>query len=279
MTRVVCHQSATVLGDLPGNAERAAAAIAAASSAGADVVVLPELVTTGYLLGSREEAAAVAVDVEHPLFGGWAAAAGGAVVVAGFAERGQDGSLFNSAVVLDASGVLAVHRKGHLWGAEPALFEPGHAAPPVVATRHGRIGVCVCYELDFPETTRALALGGADLVAVPTAWLLASRPAGERPPGIVTAMAAARANRVPVAVADRSGAERGRAWTRATSIVDADGWVVATTDAQDGVASADLDLADPLVLVAREQVMADRRPALYGALDGSEDVVRLTVDG
>lgn len=279
MTRVVCHQSATVLGDLRGNVERAAAAVTAASRVGADVVVLPELVTTGYLLGSRAEAAAVAVGLDDPLFERWAAAAGGAVVVAGFAERGQDGALFSSAVVLDASGVLAVHRKAHLWGAEPALFEPGHAAPPVVATRHGRIGVCVCYELDFPETTRALALGGADLLAVPTAWLLAPRPAGERPPGVVTAMAAARANRVPVAVADRSGVERGRGWTRATSVVGADGWVVAATDEDDGSAIADLDLADPLVLVARDQVMADRRPALYAALTGSEDVVRLTVDG
>ena len=82
MVRGVCHQSATVLGDLGGNAERAAAAIAAAVDAGADVVVLPEPVTSGYLLGSREEAVAVAVSVEHPLLERWAAAAGGAVVVA-----------------------------------------------------------------------------------------------------------------------------------------------------------------------------------------------------
>ena len=80
------------------------------------MVVLPEeLVASGYMFESREEAASMAIMPDHELFSFWADAAGGhAVVVGGFCEEGWDGLLYNSAAVVDESGVVAVYRKVRL---------------------------------------------------------------------------------------------------------------------------------------------------------------------
>ena len=278
MTRITCVQMAPVLGDLAGNAERTTAAITDAVADGADVVVLPELVTSGYVFETVEEVRSVAITPDHEVFALWAAAAaaggavgGGAVVVAGFAEAGtarEEGALFNSAVVLDSSGVRAVYRKAHLWDREQLFFTPGDAPPPVVQTAHGRVSVMVCYDLEFPEWVRAPALAGADLVAVPTNWPSFPRPAGERAGEVVNAMAAARLNRVAIACADRAGVERGQDWTRGTCVVSADGWVLAATEEAGAAVSAEVDLAASRTKALTElaDVLGDRRPELYGAV-------------
>jgi len=269
MTRVVCRQLAPQIGDLAANRDTSLQAIAEAVEGGADVVVLPELVTSGYVFERAEEAVAAAIPRTDPLLAAWAeeAARGGAVVVGGFCERGEDGAVYNSAALVDGSGVRAVHRKTHLWDREKLWFRPGDEPPPVVETAVGRIGMLICYELEFPELTRQLALGGAELLAVPTNWPLVERPPGERPPEVLIGMAAARVNRMFVACCDRTGAERGQEWTGGTTIIDEAGWVLAT-QTEVGAASADVDLAR-----ARDKrltdlcdALGDRRPELYGGL-------------
>jgi predicted amidohydrolase len=266
VTRVACQQVAPRIGDLAANRELSVRAIRDAVAGGAGIVVLPELVTSGYVFGSREEAASVAIAADDPLFSDWAAQAarGPAVVVGGVCERGPDGRLYNSAAVVDGSGVRAVYRKTHLWDREKLIFEPGDEAPPVVDTPAGRIGVLVCYDLEFPELTRSVALRGADLLAVPTNWPLVDRPAGERAPEVVIAMAAARTNRVFVACCDRTGTERGQKWTAGTTLIDEQGWVMATTEGE-GSAAAEMDLPRARVktLTERSDTLLDRRPELY----------------
>jgi predicted amidohydrolase len=254
---------APVVGDLTGNLEQAAAAITSAAAAGADVVVLPELATSGYCFQSPEEARALALPADAPVFGEWAQLAPGAVVVAGFAERGADGTLFNSAVLV--SGDLRVtYRKVHLWNTEQLFFATGDRLPPVVETPVGRIAVMICYDMEFPEMTRSVALRGADLLAVPTNWPWIDRPTGQPAPEILIAMAAARVNRMPIACCDRRGVERGQRWNEATAILDEDGWPVATAAAT-GVATAVLDLnrARDKRISPRNDVLADRRPDVY----------------
>jgi predicted amidohydrolase len=269
MTRVVLQQPAPVVGELAHNRALAIAAIRAAVADGADLVVLPELVTSGYVFASATEAASMAVAADDPLLEEWAAAVrpAGAVVVGGFCERGGDGRLHNSAAVVDGTGVRAVYRKTHLWDREKLVFAPGDDPPPVVDTAHGRIGVLVCYDLEFPELTRGLALGGADLIAVPTNWPLVPRPAGEHPPEVIIGMAAARTNRIFVACCDRAGVERGQEWTSGTAIIDQDGWVVAETT-QEGAIAADLDLslARDKRVTEHAHLHGDRRPELYAAV-------------
>ncbi len=268
MTRIVCRQLAPRVGELGPNSELSVQAIRDAVAQGADVVVLPELVTSGYVFESKEEAASMAITPDHELFSFWADAAGGqAVVVGGFCEEGSDGLLYNSAALVDRSGVVAVYRKVHLWDREKLWFEPGSEPPPVIDTAVGRIGVLVCYDLEFPEMTRMLALAGAELVTVPTNWPLAERPEGERPPEVMIAQAVARINRIFIACCDRTGTERGQEWTAGTSVIDAAGWVLATAG-EDGTALADVDLAEARSksLTELADVLADRRPELYGAV-------------
>lgn len=269
MARIVCQQLAPRVGSFEHNREASRNAIAAAVHERADVVVLPELVNSGYMFESPQEAAAAAITRDDELLHEWAAAAGhgGAVVVAGFCERGADGRVYNSAVVLDGGGVIGVYRKTHLWDREKLWFEPGDQPPPVFDTPVGRIGVLVCYDLEFPEMPRQLALAGAELIAVPTNWPLGDRPGGERPPEVTIAMAAARVNRVFIACCDRTGTERGQEWTGGTSIIDESGWVVASQSAL-GSARAVVDLthARDKSLTRLADVLGDRRPELYGAV-------------
>jgi predicted amidohydrolase len=269
MTRIAVQQLAPTLGDVEANRALALAAIREATAAGADVVVLPELITSGYLFASREEVAAAAIGRDDPILEEWADEAAGAdvVIVAGFCERGEDGRIYNSAALLDAGGLRAVYRKLHLWDGEKLLFEPGREAPPVVETRVGRVAAVICYDLEFPELTRAVALAGAQLLAVPTNWPLVPRPDGERPPEALIAMAAARVNRMAVACADRLGTERGLEWTGGSTIVGVDGWVAAETRAP-GLLLADVDLEPALDkrLTERADAFGDRRPEMYASV-------------
>ena len=270
MTRVACHQLAPVIGDLAGNRVRALAAIDAAAAAGAQVVVLPELAVSGYVFNDAAEARTLAEPAgTSPTLAGWAerAAAHDLVIVGGFAEDGLDGQLYNSAAVVDASGVRAVYRKVHLWDREPEAFTPGHEPPLVLDTPQGRIGVMVCYDLEFPEWVRMAALQGAELLCVPTNWPRDPRPAGERPMEVLRAMASAATNRMAVATCDRCGTERGVEWVAGTSIAGPDGWLLAAppADPEPALILADVDLAAARdkSYGARNDALADRRPSLY----------------
>jgi predicted amidohydrolase len=269
MSRIAVQQLAPVLGDLERNRSLALAAIREAIEAGAEVVVLPELITSGYVFESRDEAAEVAIDPEHELLREWAEEArrGDAVVIGGFCERGDDGLLYNSAALIDATGLRAVYRKLHLWDHEKLIFEPGAAPPPVVDTRAGRIGVLICYDLEFPELTRWVALQGAQLLAVPTNWPRVPRPDGERAPEAVIAMAAARVNCMAIACADRLGTERGVEWTGGAILVGVDGWAAAERR-DTGLLVADIDLAEALEkrLTDHADAFGDRRPDIYASL-------------
>jgi predicted amidohydrolase len=222
--------------------------------------VLPELITSGYVFRSPEEAAAAAIGPEA--LTEWSC--GDAIVIGGFCERGADGRIYNSAALVDGSGVRAVYRKLHLWDEEKLLFSPGAEPPPLVDTRVGRIGVLICYDLEFPELTRWVALSGAHLLAVPTNWPLVWRPHGERAPEVGIAMAAARVNRMAIACADRLGTERGVEWTGGATIIGVDGWVAAERR-DTGLLLADLDLeaARDKRLTAHADAFGDRRPGVY----------------
>jgi len=268
MTTVAALQLAPVLGDFAGNRARAAAAIREALDAGADLVVLPELATSGYVFETVDELRSVAVPRDHEIFAEWAALAGsrtGAVIVGGYAELGDDGQLYNSAAVVDASGVRADYRKVHLWDQEKRFFTPGAEVPPVVQTAHGRVGVMICFDLEFPEWTRIAALAGADILAVPTNWPYMERPAGERVAEVQIGMATARINRMAVVCADRSGVERGVAWNEGSSIISAEGWVVAEVGPGVGAAYATIDaaLSADKRLAPLADAFDDRRPELY----------------
>lgn len=267
--RVACQQIAPVVGDLEANRRLTRTAVREAVGAGATLVVLPELSTSGYVFESRDEARSCAEPVDGASLTAWSEEAGrrDAVVVGGFCELGEDELLYNSAAVVDGTGVIAIYRKIHLWDREQLVFEPGGESAPVVETRVGRIGVAICYDLNFPEVPRGLALAGAEIVAVPTNWPLFRRPEGERPMEISLAMATAHLSHVFLAACDRCGEERGVEWTGGSVICDEWGWPVAgpIPGYGPGLLLADCDLvrARDKAWNERNDAFGDRRPELY----------------
>lgn len=117
MTRIACQQLAPVIGDLAANRTLAVVAIREAVDTGADVVVLPELITSGYMFDSPREAAAAAIGRDHEILAEWAAEAVRAdiVLAGGFCELGDDGLIYNGAAEFDTTRLRAVYRKLHLW--------------------------------------------------------------------------------------------------------------------------------------------------------------------
>jgi predicted amidohydrolase len=253
------------LGDLGGNVERIVEALHAAGSLGAQLIVMPELATCGYVFAHRDEARAASLTRDHPVWHRLAAALSeDAVAVVGYAERDGD-RVFNTAAVLEHGTRIGDYRKAHLWGAENTLFTPGDGgAGAVFETRLGCLGVAICYDNEFPEVPRRLALAGAEILALPVNWPLVPRPEGERPPETIQAMAAARSSRLATVIADRWGNERGIEWTGGSSIIDEDGWVVAVSGSY-GIAMATLNLREKgdKSLPPHNDLFSDRRPELY----------------
>lgn len=270
--RIAAAQYAPRIGELAWNRAEAVRQATAAAERGATLIVLPELASSGYVFRSDDEAA----EASEPAAGPFTTALHqvcarfGCVVVAGFNER--DGSRrHNSAVVVAADGPLAVYRKLHLFNDEKSWFAPGEELV-VADTPVGRIGVVICYDLRFPEAARALALGGAELIAVPTNWVAAFKNTVWDERGYVQgdylAMATAGQNGVAIACADRIGVERDIEFIGASIIVGPDGWPLAGPAEKDTpellVADMDRDAIEQARdSTPRNHLLNDRRPDTY----------------
>jgi N-carbamoylputrescine amidase len=138
---------------------------------GAKLVVLPELIVPGYRL-ERDQLEAGADPLDGPVTRAWRdlAEQSNGYLAGGFCERDGE-ALYNTAVLIGPEGIALHYRKLHRFAGEKEIFTPGDLGLPVTRTEVGVIGLCVCYDLRFVETLRILALQGAELVCVPTAWL------------------------------------------------------------------------------------------------------------
>lgn len=171
MTLVALEQLHLAAGRVEANVGLAVDRCTAAFRAGADIVVLPELTTSGYVtdpdavtecaepIDGRSMSRFITVAGEH-----------GGLIAVGLCESAGGGA-FNSVVVVDGDGPVLHYRKLHLFDAEQVAYQPGDLGLPVVDTRYGVLGVCICYDLRFVEVLRALSLRGADLVLAPAAWV------------------------------------------------------------------------------------------------------------
>lgn len=195
----------------------------------------------------------------------------GVVVIPNLYER--DGArTFDTTAVIDADGsLLGVTRMLHITRYEgfyeTDYYAPGDRLAPVFATRHGRIGVAICYDRHYPEVMRALALGGAQLVVVPQAGTV-----GEWPEGLYEAelRVAAFQNGYFTALVNRVGREDVLDFAGESFVCDPDGSVVARASSQrDEVLVHDLDLAQVERSIARRLFLRDRRPEIVGALLGA----------
>jgi predicted amidohydrolase len=276
--RVGIAQIETPPDDPDASRERATAALREALDQGADVVVLPELAVPGYTTDGRLLSSG-AEPLDGPTVTAWQrlAASSGAVVVGGFCERSAEG-LHNTAVVIGPDGLLAQYRKLHLFAAEKSVFVPGDRGLPVVATPHGTIGVCVCYDLRFAEVARVVSLRGAEILAVPTAWVpgfdrVRWDHAGMCPQGH-GAVLQANLNQVVIACASAVGQRDDLELLGASIVADPYGRLALgpLSGVAAAIATVELDLDDV-------QQAQHRGPGIDPRLDRRTDVSGITYGG
>lgn len=265
------------IGHKEDNVARSIAFIDRAAAEGAALVVLPELVNTGYVFASRAEAFALAeTSPDGPTTLAWIEAArrNQIYIVAGIAER-EGERLYNSAVVIGPDGWLGVYRKLHLWGDEHLFFEAGDKGLPLFHTQWGRLGVAICYDGWFPEVYRLLAMQGADVVAIPTNWVpMPGQPANREAMATSLAMANAHSNALNIVCANRIGTERGQPFIGQSLIIGAQGWPLAGPASEDSeqVLYASINLKQTRQarhLTAFNHVLRDRRDDLYDPMLGT----------
>ena len=235
----------------------------------ADIIVFPELCTTGYFFLSREEVEQEAEPAEGQTadFFRDMAQQKNAIVVAGFAERHQK-NLYNSCmVVVPEIKNPSVYRKIHLFYKENDCFDHGDTGFFVVADkkRDVRIGPMVCYDWRFPESARVLTLLGADVIVCP-ANLITEAWQKVMP-------ARAIENNVYLAVANRAGVERRNdeelRFKGRSVIYDVNGRELAQAGSNDDeVLLADIIAAKPRNKSFNpiNDVLSDRQPQHYKPL-------------
>lgn len=138
-----------------------------------DLAVVPELWLTGYFNFDRYESDALTLEEAMERFGALARAHETTIAFGSIVEREATGVLRNTSLLFDARGELQLcYRKTHLFpylSREPEILEPGDAFPVAEVGGVG-VGVCLCYDLRFPEVARSLVANGADVLLVPSAW-------------------------------------------------------------------------------------------------------------
>ena len=195
-----------------------------------------------------------------------------------FAER-ADAGYFNSALLIDESGSTAGrYRKTHIpayfpneqqggtGSFEKFYFTPGDALP-VVTVAGARVGVQICNDRLYPEASRALALAGAEIIAMPICYSTYSDPAHRTSIWEVPLRARAYENGVFVLAANRVGIEGPRHHLGRSMVVDPRGTIVAEAGTQEAqLLTATIDLDDVTAARAKVPWWRDRRPDLYGPL-------------
>jgi N-carbamoylputrescine amidase len=244
--------------------------IASARAKSVQLLALPEACLGGYLADLAGAAAGPpALDPDGSEIRRLAALAGDMVVCAGYCEDAGD-VRYNSVVCLTGDGVLGRHRKVH----QPLNEDASFAAGDVFAafdTPVGRLGMMICYDKAFPESARALALAGAEIVVCVSAW-----PGSRTNPSRDLAQdrwtrrfdlfdrARALENQVVWLSANQAGAFGSLRFVASAKIVDPGGEVLASTGVAPGIAFAELDVSEALENARRSMAhLRDRRPDAY----------------
>ncbi len=262
--RIAIVQQDCRLGDKAHNLQSASSLIRQAAEAGAHLILFPELFLTGYFL--NRDLVKLAEEVSGPSVHQLAklAKTHAIHICIGLAEKQlEPESIFNAMVCLSAEGrIVAVYRKAHLYDAEKDYFTPGNEAV-VAETAIGRLGLAICYDLEFPEWPRVLALQGAQLLLVATANMEPWDVYQE-----VYTKARAMENQMFVALANRIGKDDNYVFCGDSLLVDPMGRILARAQKNSpALLVSDLDLESiNRIRDSSINYFRDRRAQLYGLI-------------
>lgn len=241
-------------GDVGGNLVRIENGLREAAARGADLLVAPELAIPGY--GAAGQMAALAEPADGPSVTRLSALAAesGVAIVAGFAERADD-TVWNSAVFTDGRRAPVVYRKTHLYGDyERSLFQPGPKEAVTFDHAGMKLGLLICYDVEFPENVRRLALAGVEAAIVPTAL-----PASPNDDFFARQMIPVRAfeNQFFVAYCDLCGSDERFAYAGLSTVAAPDGSLLATAGRDEALLIVELSPEDFAASAARNTYFQD----------------------
>ena len=238
-----------------------------ASDAGAQLLLFPETSLTGY-----NNTADVNQRIAQSGDGDAAQAitqicqSNNIAVAYGFAETSDD-KMYNSVQLIDAHGnKRSLYRKTHLWGEQDrTLFTQGDDLVPVIDWNGWKIGMLICYDIEFPETVRRLALEGAELILTPTALMSPWTTVAD-----LIVPARAYENQLFIAYANFCGNEYEQHYVGHSCIVGPDGRTIAKASDQELMLVATLKKSNISTIRSALPYHRDRRPALYRSLSNEE---------
>lgn len=262
---IAALQMEPVSGDVAANLAKIERGLRTAAAMGARLLVAPELALTGYALGARFQTIAEDRDGAMVTEIRRMARAFGMAVAVGFPERAGE-AVYNSALLALPDGPCHIYRKCHLYGPkEKAAFAVSAAAPEVYDLNGMKVGMLICYDVEFPEMVRGLALAGAQLVIVPTAL-----PAGPSARQVSRIIVPARAmeNQLFIAYADLCGSENGAFYEGRSVVAAPDGEYLARAGRDETLLFARINPGAYAVTEAETPYLADRQPDVYRQLRG-----------
>ena len=260
--RVALDQGAGDSGDPASSLTRLTERARTAASAGAHLLIGPEMSLTGYNIGDAVSRSAEPAD--GPLFEAVAgiAAATGIAIVYGFPERAGE-HVYNTVQLVDGHGrSLARYRKTHLFeDPDRRVFTPGEKLVVQADLQGHRVGLLICYDVEFPEAVRAHALAGTELLVVPTALM-------EPDTRVATLLVPTRAmeNQLHLAYVNRCDREGDLDYVGLSTLVAPDGTELLRAGAGEALLVGDTAPTVAHDFLERLSYLEDRRPELYGPL-------------
>lgn len=260
-------QHAPVPADTDAAISRLRDAAGRAASQGAQLLVVPEASVTGYNI-PPDVMQKVAERADGPVAESIAdiCRSHNIAIGYGFAEKDSNG-YYNCVQLIDRHGERRVsYRKTHLWGElDKSLFSAGHTLTAPVTIEGWNIGILICYDVEFPECARELALRGAELIIVPTGLMQPWREVAEK-----VVPVRAYENQLYIAYTNYCGSERELHYEGRSVVAGPNGEDLARAGQQPEMLLATLDKNS---LQAARQALPyhrDRRPELYRAISADK---------
>jgi nitrilase len=260
--KLALWQTAGFPADVAANLMALESTASAAASAGAAVRLCPECWLCGYNIGATVSALAEAADGASMRRIATIARTHHIAIAYGYAEReAGSGHLYNSVQVIGADGaVLSHYRKTHLFGAaERAVYRDGDRFAPLFTLGGFSTGLLICYDVEYPEAVRSLALMGAQLVLIPTAL---TDDYAAVPEFIVPARSIE--NQLFIAYCNHAGVENGMRFLGGSCLTGMDGKALAAAGSGEALIIAEISAHAREASARVYPYHTDRRPELYG---------------
>ncbi|GIN20685.1 MAG TPA: carbon-nitrogen hydrolase family protein [Bacillus bacterium] len=257
--KVSVAQLTPKLGDKQHNLQLISDAMIEAKGDRADLIVFPELFLTGYSVGDDLDRMAETEEgqgmteikklcVEHGLY-----------AVISFPEKGESGQFYISSALIDNNGdVLGIYRKTHLFDKEKVHFTPGSEFK-VIETPIGKMGLMICFDVEFPEIARSLKLQGADFIVIVNANMYPYELHHH-----LFSRVRAMENEIPVIICNRLGVEGDLEFCGDSMVIDATGNILLEMKQAVGVRTVDMPIEQQLD--PKMSYTANRRAELYSKL-------------